>query len=117
METRLTKRLLESGHTVKIADKRKSVTYPELWLRCDVRNSGNETKEFPASLTDEAITPGADKIVKESQPMHSLLEVLKGSYVVVNLSAEHRDDVSPESLYDEVNVQGSEDICTMSQDS
>ena len=36
--TRLTKRLLESGHTVKIADKRKSVTYPELWLRCDVRN-------------------------------------------------------------------------------
>ena len=28
--TRLTKRLLEAGHTVKIADKRKSVTYPEL---------------------------------------------------------------------------------------
>lgn len=111
MGTRLTKRLLESGHTVKIADKRKSVTYLELWLRCDVRNSGNETKEFPASLTDEAIAPGADKIAKESQPMHSLLEVLKGSDVVVNLSAEHRDDVSPKSLYDEVNVQGSENIC------
>lgn len=30
--TRLVKRLLASGHTVKIADKRKSVAYPELWL-------------------------------------------------------------------------------------
>lgn len=89
MGTRLTKRLLESGHTVKIADKRKSVTYPELWLRCDVRNNGNETREFPASLTDEAMAPDADKIAKESQPMHSLLEVLKGSDVVINLSAEH----------------------------
>lgn len=75
-----------------------------------MRNSGNETKEFPASLTDEAMAPGADKIAKESQPMHSLLEVLNGSDVVVNLSAEHRDDVSPKSLYDEVNVQGSENI-------
>ena len=53
--TRLTKRLLDAGHTVKIADKRKSVTYPELWVRCDVRNSGNEKNEFPASLTDETI--------------------------------------------------------------
>lgn len=42
--------------------------------------------------------------------MHSHLEVLKGSDVVVNLSAEHRDDVSPKSLYDDVNVQGSENI-------
>ena len=110
--TRLTKRLLEAGHTVKIADKRKSVTYLELWLRCDVRNSGNETKEFPASLTVDAMAPGADKIAKEAQPMHSLLEVLKGSDVVINLSAKHRDDViTPKSLYDEVNVQGSENIC------
>lgn len=60
-----------------------------------MRNSGNETKEFPASLTDEAIAPGADKIVKESQPMHSHLEVLKGSDVVVNLSAELRTHKVP----------------------
>lgn len=56
MGTCLTKRLLKSGHTVKIADKRKSVTYPELWLRWD--------------------------------------------------------DVTPKSLYDEVNVQESENICS-----
>ncbi len=109
--TRLTKRLLAGGHTVKIADKRKSVAYPELWLRCDVRNSGTETNEFPASLTDEAMAPGADDIAKKSQSMHSLAEVLKGSDVVINLAAEHRDDVTPKSLYDDVNVHGSENIC------
>ena len=55
--TRLTKRLLAAGHTVKIADKRKSVTYPELWVRCYIRNTGNETKDFPESLTDAASAP------------------------------------------------------------
>ena len=75
-----------------------------------MRNSGNEANEFTVSLTDEAMAPGADEAAKKAQPMHSLLEVLKGSDVVVNLSAEHRDDVSPKSLYDEVNVKGSENI-------
>ena len=45
--------------------------------------------------------------------MHSLLEVLSGSDVVINLCAEHRDDVTPKSLYDEVNVQGSENLCNI----
>ncbi|MDE5898754.1 MAG: NAD-dependent epimerase/dehydratase family protein [Treponemataceae bacterium] len=109
--TRLAKRLLAAGHTVKIADKRKSVAYLELWLRCDVRNRGDETNEFPASLTDEAAAPGADEAARKSQPMHSLLDVLRGSDTVINLSAEHRDDVTPKSLYDDVNVRGSENIC------
>ena len=109
--TRLVKRLLEAGHTVRIADKRKSVTYPELWVRCDVRNAPSESSEFPASLTDEVMAPGADEIAKKAMPMHSLLDVLKGSDVVINLAAEHRDDVTPKSLYDEVNVQGSENVC------
>ena len=109
--TRLVKRLLAVGHTVRIADKRKSVAYPELWTRCDVRNAPSESAEFPASLTDEAMAPGADEIAKKAMPMHSLLEVLNGSDVVINLAAEHRDDVTPKSLYDEVNVQGSENVC------
>ncbi len=108
--TRLTKRLVESGHTVRIADKRKSFAYPELWTRCDVRNAPCETNEFKASLTDEATAPGADDAARKAQPMHSLLEVLKGCEVVINLSAEHRDDVTPRSLYDDVNVKGSENV-------
>ena len=35
--TRLTKRLLAAGHTVKIADKNDSKTYPELRVYADVR--------------------------------------------------------------------------------
>lgn len=109
--TRLTKRLLDAGYTVKIADKRKSVTYPDLWVRCDVRNAGNETNEYPESLTDAAAAPGKEAEARKAMPMHSLLDVLKGSDVVINLAAEHRDDVTPKTLYDDVNVKGSENVC------
>ncbi len=109
--TRLVKRLIEAGYTVRIADKRKSVAYPELWVRCDIRNTPSDTEDFPESITDSLSAPGKhDEAVKE-MPMHSLLEVLKGSDVVINLAAEHRDDVTPKALYDEVNVQGSENVC------
>lgn len=36
--------------------------------------------------------------------------------VIVNLAAEHRDDVRPLSLYDEVNVQGARNICTVARE-
>lgn len=109
--TRLVKRLLDSGYHVKIADKRKSVTYPDLWVRCDIRNTPAETNDFPESITDAASAPGKHDEAVKAMPMKSLLEVLKGSDVVINLAAEHRDDVTPRSLYDDVNVQGSENVC------
>lgn len=37
-------------------------------------------------------------------------DLLDGSSIV-NLAAEHRDDVTPKSLYDEVNVGGAKNIC------
>ena len=55
--TRLVDRLLKSGHTVKIADKRMSHKYPKLWVRFDIRNSGDEKKEYPESLTDSLSAP------------------------------------------------------------
>ncbi len=109
--TRLVRRLLEAGYDVKIADKRKSVAYPELWVRCDIRNTPSDTEDFPESITDSLSAPGKHDEAVKAMPMHSLLEVLKGSDVVINLAAEHRDDVTPKSLYDEVNVQGSENVC------
>ena len=84
--TRLTKRLLAAGHTVRIADKNDSKTYPELRVYADVR----EPK--------------------------TLAETLKGSDVVINLAAEHRDDVTPKSLYDDVNVTGAENVCNACAD-
>ena len=109
--TRLVKRLIASGHTVKIADKRKSVAYPDLWVRCDIRNGPNEKEDFPESLTDAASAPGKHDEAIKAMPMQSLITVLKGSDVVINLAAEHRDDVTPKTLYDEVNVHGSGNVC------
>lgn len=110
--TRLVKHLLEAGYNVKIADKRKSIAYPELWTRIDIRNAPEEKNEFKASLTDEVMAPGADEMAKKAQPeISTLLEAISGSDFVVNLAAEHRDDVTPKSLYDEVNVNGSNHIC------
>jgi len=81
--TRLTKRLLESSHEILIADKQVSKKYPELRVFADVR-----------------------------QP-ETLEEALVGSDAVINLAAEHRDDVTPRSLYDDVNVRGAENVCNV----
>jgi GlcNAc-P-P-Und epimerase len=42
--------------------------------------------------------------------MDSLRATMSGG-VVVNLAAEHRDDVRPLSLYEDVNVQGARNVC------
>lgn len=79
--TRLTKRLLEEGHNVKIIDIVKSKTYPDLWIEGNVRN---------------------EKV---------LIYALQGCNVIYNLAAEHKDDIRPLSLYHEVNVKGAEAVC------
>jgi nucleoside-diphosphate-sugar epimerase len=81
--TRLTTRLIAAGYTVTIADKNDSKKYPHLRVYADVRE------------------PDA------------LARALAGSDAVINLAAEHRDDVSPKSLYDDVNVTGAENICNV----
>jgi nucleoside-diphosphate-sugar epimerase len=79
--TRLVGMLLKSGHDVKILDKRNSVAYPELTSIADVREKDG------------------------------LAAALVGCDAIYNLAAEHRDDVTPRSLYDEVNVDGARNIC------
>ena len=39
------------------------------------------------------------------------LASLSPAEVVINLAAEHRDDVTPRSLYDDVNVEGARNVC------
>jgi GlcNAc-P-P-Und epimerase len=43
------------------------------------------------------------------------LESIKNTSVIINLAAEHRDDVSPTSKYDDVNVEGARNICTVAR--
>lgn len=69
--------LLRSRHLpVRVIDKQPSTAHPELWQHADIRDR------------------------------EGLLEACRGCTVLYNLAAEHRDDVQPVSLYEEVNVGG-----------
>ena len=75
------------GHReVRIVDKVVSTRFPELTKIADVRD--------PDSLR---------------------ATIGQGS-ILVNLAAEHRDDVRPRSLYDEVNVGGARNLCRVAEE-
>jgi nucleoside-diphosphate-sugar epimerase len=78
--TRLVEDLLKDGHNVKIYDKSNSEKYPELVVIGDVRDVG------------------------------SLIEASKGVDIIYNLAAEHADDVTPVSLYADVNIGGAKNV-------
>jgi len=44
-----------------------------------------------------------------------LYKTLNSTSIIINLAAEHRDDVSPKNLYDDVNVKGAENICNIAR--
>jgi GlcNAc-P-P-Und epimerase len=85
--TRLVKRLLESNKcNVKIIDKAPSVSFPELVSIGDV-----------------------------CSPIY-LKKLISNNSVIINLAAEHRDDVRPLSLYEEVNVGGARNLCSIAKE-
>ncbi len=72
--------------SVQVIDKSPSNVHPDLVTLCDVRS----VEQLRSSI-------------------------VYGS-VIVNLAAEHRDDVRPLSLYYEVNVEGARNICTVARE-
>lgn len=82
---RLTGRLEAAGHDVTVIDKRAPESGADNVIRADVRNLPAISKHFI------------------------------GQDVVINLAAEHQDDVRPLSLYDEVNVGGARNVCEAAQ--
>jgi nucleoside-diphosphate-sugar epimerase len=85
--TRLAGRLASnSGLTVKIIDKALSKAHPDLATLGDVRS------------------------------LDQLRRLVSERSVIINLAAEHRDDVRPSSLYEEVNVGGAENICIVARE-
>lgn len=50
-------------------------------------------------------------LVSDVRKVEDLLSVIVDGDTIINLAAEHRDDVFPRSLYDEVNVDGARNIC------
>ncbi|MBN2531985.1 MAG: NAD(P)-dependent oxidoreductase [Spirochaetales bacterium] len=84
--TELVRVLLESGNDVRIVDKKMSTTYPELCIICDVRDKPN------------------------------LHNTCKGYDILYNLAAEHKDNVTPVSLYEEVNIGGARNVCEVAEE-
>ncbi len=78
--TRLVDVLIEQGHEVKIFDIQKSQKYPDVTILGDVRD------------------------------VNALSVACANADLLYNLAAEHRDDVSPQSLYTEVNIDGARNI-------
>ena len=76
----LSKLLLQSGHDIRIFDKRPSQLFNDMTTLGDVRDTA------------------------------ALASVVEGVDVIYNLAAEHRDDVRPVSLYRDVNVQGARNV-------
>ena len=85
--TRLCQRLsLLENGSFKIIDKSPSKAFPEKVQIADVRT---------LDALRAAICDGA---------------------VIINLAAEHRDDVRPRNLYDDVNTGGASNICTVARE-
>jgi nucleoside-diphosphate-sugar epimerase len=85
--TRLVRRLkIDESLDSRIIDKAPSSAFPELVTLSDVRS------------------------------LVQLRESISDGSVIVNLAAEHRDDVRPLSLYYDVNVGGAKNICTVARE-
>lgn len=78
--SRLINELQKENHEILIYDKIKSKKYPELCITEDVRNK------------------------------EALIKACKDIDIIYNLAAEHADNVTPLSLYADVNIGGAENI-------
>jgi GlcNAc-P-P-Und epimerase len=84
--TRLGQRLQRNQTSFNILDKVPSSTFPDQAQLADVRS------------------------------VDQLRQNISRGTVLVNLAAEHRDDVRPLQLYHDVNVGGAENICTVARE-
>jgi len=84
--TRLASLFNQKNIAFTILDKTIGSSFPALTYKADIRS----LRDLKASISHNA--------------------------VIVNLAAEHRDNVSPRSLYDEVNVAGARNLCEVANE-
>ena len=75
-------------------------------------------EQLRVQITDKAPSKAHPDVVElgDVRSVDQLRTSISDGSVIVNLAAEHRDDVKPLSLYDEVNVGGAENICTVARE-
>jgi nucleoside-diphosphate-sugar epimerase len=84
--TRLAEQLINNRHfNVNIIDKALSKFFPNITTIGDVRDKSG------------------------------LSDLISNKSIIINLAAEHRDDVKPISLYSEVNINGARNICDVAR--
>lgn len=69
---------------------------------------------FSLGIIDKTCSPGNnDKIhIGDVRSLDQMDLFISNDSIIIHLAAEHRDDVKPLSLYDEVNVEGARNICS-----
>lgn len=78
----------------------------------------NNEKQFVYKIIDKAPSKKFSDlaVLGDVRNIDQLRSTIAEQSVIVNLAAEHRDDVRPLSLYDEVNVGGAKNICTVARE-
>ena len=79
------------------------------------------TKRFDSGNRDYTVcdidtSNRTDNIMHLDVESPESLQQIKGASAIINLAAEHRDDVRPLSRYDDVNVQGAENVCNAARE-
>ena len=75
-------------------------------------------EQLAVQITDKAQSKAHQDVftLGDIRSVEQLRKSIANESVIVNLAAEHRDDVRPLSLYDEVNVGGARNICTVARE-
>ena len=78
----------------------------------------NKTALVDFAIIDKAISGTFTEKVKiaDVRSIEELRATVSENSVIINLAAEHRDDVRPLSLYDDVNVDGARNVCTVARE-
>jgi nucleoside-diphosphate-sugar epimerase len=75
-------------------------------------------KTYSFSIIDKTLSKiyGSQTRIADVRDLNKLRNAIDTGCVIVNLAAEHRDDVTPKSLYTEVNVGGAENVCAVARE-
>jgi GlcNAc-P-P-Und epimerase len=75
------------------------------------------SKKQSFSIIDKVVSPYFPEVTIEQNicDKDSLVLSCPKASAIIHLAAEHRDDVRPKSLYNEVNVEGTRNVCSMAE--